>query len=285
MSRLFPWSHIYFFIYKLFTDYPGLQGTLCPQDFPHETGTQLNPSWCYCWWPAVYVDTMVDVLKPLLLQKHKHKLQVPWLSYNWWGSQAWDALQDSTGNSSINEIETRLEWQEYFSQFQDTSDALPCLSHLLVSCESWTLTVELQRRIQAMKMRCNHKIPHISDKDCVTYGEVHAKIQQAIGPHKDLTIIQRCKLQWYGHVSHSSGLAKTILGGTMKGERRQGKWKKRWEDYFREWTGVEFAKSQRAMENREKRRKLIVKSSVVPQQPLQLRDRWWWWRLHKHGMF
>ena len=40
----------------------------------------------------------------------------------------------------------------------------------------------------------------------------------------------------------------------MKGERRQGKWKKRWEDYFREWTGVEFAKSQRAMENREKRR-------------------------------
>ena len=59
----------------------------------------------------------------------------------------------------------------------------------------------------------------------------------------------------------------------MKGERRQGKWKKRWEDYFREWTGVEFAKSQRAMENREKRRKLNVKSSVVPQQPLQLRDR------------
>ena len=55
--------------------------------------------------------------------------------------------------------------------------------------------------------------------------------------------------------------------------RRQGRQRKRWEDSIREWTGVEFTKSQRAVENREKWRKLIVKSSVVPQQPMQLRDR------------
>ena len=40
---------------------------------------------------------------------------------------------------------------------------------------------------------------------------------------------------------------------------------------------LEFAKSQRGVENREKRRKLVVKSSVVPQRPSRLRDRWWWW--------
>ena len=34
----------------------------------------------------------------------------------------------------------------------------------------------------------------------------------------------------------------------------------------------EFGKSQRAEENREKRRKLVAKSSVVPQRLLQLRD-------------
>ena len=34
-----------------------------------------------------------------------------------------------------------------------------------------------------------------------------------------------------------------------------------------------FGKSQRAVENMENRRKLVAKSSVVPQQPLQLRDR------------
>ena len=47
--------------------------------------------------------------------------------------------------------------------------------------------------------------------------------------------------------------------------RRQGRQRKRLEDNIREWTGLEFSKSQRAVENREKWRKLVVKSSVVPQ--------------------
>ena len=76
-----------------------------------------------------------------------------------------------------------------------------------------------------------------------------------------------------GHVSRSSGLAKTILQGTVKGRRRQGRQRKRWEDNIRERTGLEFAKSQRALENREKWRKLVAKSTVVPQRPLRLRDR------------
>ena len=96
-------------------------------------------------------------------------------------------------------------------------------SIFLYACESWTLTAELQRRIQAIEMRCYRKILHISYKDHVTNEEVHAKIQQAIGPHEDLTIVKRRKLQWYGHVSHSSGLAQIILRGTVKGGRRQGR--------------------------------------------------------------
>ena len=87
-------------------------------------------------------------------------------------------------------------------------------------------------------MRCYRKILRISYKDHVTNEEVRAKIQQAIGPHEDLlTIVKRRKLHWYGHVSHSSGLARTILQGTMKGGGRQGRQKKRWEDNIREWTG------------------------------------------------
>ena len=58
---------------------------------------------------------------------------------------------------------------------------------------------------------------------------------------------KRRKLQWYGHVSRSSGLAKTILLGTVKGGRRQGRQRKRREDNIREWTGPEFSKSQRAV--------------------------------------
>ena len=116
-------------------------------------------------------------------------------------------------------------------------------SIFLYACESWTLTAELQRRIEAMKIRCNHKILRISYKDHVTNEEVRAKIQQAIGLHEDhLTIVKGRKLQWYGHISRSLGLANTILQGTVKGGRRQGRQRKRWEDNSGEWTGLEFAK-------------------------------------------
>ena len=93
----------------------------------------------------------------------------------------------------------------------------------LYSCESWSLTAELQRRIQVMEMGCYCKILRISYRDRVTNEEVRAKIQRAIGPHEDLNIVTRRKVQWNGHVSRSSGLAKIILQGTVKGGRRQGR--------------------------------------------------------------
>ena len=99
-----------------------------------------------------------------------------------------------------------------------------------------------------MEMRCDCKILCISYKDHITNEEVYAKIQQAIRPHKDLlTMVKRCKRKWYGYVYHSSGPARTILQSTVKGGRRQGRQRKRWEDNIREWTGLEFAKSQRAV--------------------------------------
>ena len=96
-------------------------------------------------------------------------------------------------------------------------------SIFLYACESWTLTAEIQRRIQAIEMWCYRKILHISYKDHVTNQEVRAKIQQAIGPHKDLTIVKRRKLQWYGHVFRSSGQAKTMKGGRRQDKADRGR--------------------------------------------------------------
>ena len=82
-----------------------------------------------------------------------------------------------------------------------------------------------------MEMRCYRKILHILYKGHVTNEEVRAKIQKPIGPHEDLlTIVKRRKLKWYGHVSRSSGLVETIVQGTVKGGRRRGRQRKRWED-------------------------------------------------------
>ena len=131
-----------------------------------------------------------------------------------------------------------------------------------------------------MEVRCYRKILPISHNGHATNEEVHAKIQQVIGPHEDLlTIVKRRKLKWYGHVSSSSGLAKSNLQGTMKGEEDKADRRRCEKTTSREWTVPGSAKFQRAVEkfrtaveNKEKWRKLIVKSSVVPQRPSRVKE-------------
>ena len=96
------------------------------------------------------------------------------------------------------------------------------ISIFLYACESWTLTAELEKRTQAFEMRCYRRLLNISYKDHVTNEEVRRKIQTAIGEYDELlTLVKKRKLRWFGHVSRSSGLAKTILQGTVKGKRKE----------------------------------------------------------------
>ena len=62
----------------------------------------------------------------------------------------------------------------------------------------------------------------ISYKDHTTHEEVRRKIQAAIGEYDELlTLGKKRKLRWFGHASRSSGLAKKILQGSVKGKRKQ----------------------------------------------------------------
>ena len=107
----------------------------------------------------------------------------------------------------------------------------------------------------------------------MTNEEDRNRIQNAIGVHDDLlTMVKKQKLRWYGHISRSSGMAKTILQGAVKGARRRGRQKKRWEDNIKEWIGMEFGDSLRAAEDREGWKGIVAKSYVMPRRPPRLRD-------------
>ena len=67
-------------------------------------------------------------------------------------------------------------------------------------------------------------------------------------------------------------MAKTVLQGTVKGARRRGNQKKRWEDNIKEWTGTGFGNSLRAAEDREGWKGIVETSSVVLRRPSRLRD-------------
>ena len=139
------------------------------------------------------------------------------------------------------------------------------LSTFLYACESWTLTVELERRVQALELRCYRRLLNISYKDHVTNEEVRNRIQNVTGVHDDLlTMVKKRKLRWYGHISRSSGMAKTILQGIVKWARRRGRQKTIWEDNIKEWTGMEFGDSQRVSEDGKRWKGIVATYSVVP---------------------
>ena len=88
---------------------------------------------------------------------------------------------------------------------------------------SWTLTADLKKRTQAFEIKCYRGLLNISYKDHVTNEQVRRKIQAATGKYNELlTLVKIQELRWSGHVSRSSGLAKTVLQGTVKGKRRSG---------------------------------------------------------------
>ena len=114
----------------------------------------------------------------------------------------------------------------------------------------------------------------MSYKKHVTNEEVRNRIQRAIGMHDDhhLTMVKKRKLRWYGHISRSSGMAKTILQGTVKGARRRERQKKRWEANIKEWTGMGFGESLRAAEDTEGWKGIVATSPIVSRRPPRLRD-------------
>ena len=137
----------------------------------------------------------------------------------------------------------------------------------------YSRNAEIERRIQALEMRCYRRLLNISYKDHVTNEEVRNRIQNAIGVHDDLlTMVKKRKLRWYGHISRASGMAKTILQGTVKGARSRGRQKKRWEDNIKEWTGMGFGNSLRTAEDREEWKGIVAAPSLVPRRPPRLRD-------------
>ena len=114
-------------------------------------------------------------------------------------------------------------------------------------------------------MRCYHRLLNILYRYHVTNYEVRRKIQAAIGEYDELlTQEKKRKLRSIDHVSRFFGLVRTILQGTVKGKSKRGRQKKRWEDNIKDLTGMDFASSTRAAENRTRWKEIVANSSVVP---------------------
>ena len=107
-------------------------------------------------------------------------------------------------------------------------------------------------------------------KKMVTYSKISSKMvntRDIAGERRRRRMVRsffalRCKLH-----------CRMSIGRFMSRQcRLRGKQRKRWEDNIKEWTGLEWKSILRKAENREEWRKLVVKSTVLPQRSARLRD-------------
>ena len=112
-------------------------------------------------------------------------------------------------------------------------------SILLYGCESWTMLADSEKKIQSFEMKCMRKLLNISYRDHKTNDFVRMKINNLVGPQEPLlATVKRRKLVWFGHVTRHDSISKTIMQGTVRGSRRQGRQRKSWLDNIKEWSGL-----------------------------------------------
>ena len=75
-----------------------------------------------------------------------------------------------------------------------------------------------------IEMRCFRNLLGVSYKDHISNEQIRTMIRQEIGHYDDLlATVKKRKLEWYGHVTRSKGLSKTILQGTTRGGKERGR--------------------------------------------------------------
>lgn len=137
------------------------------------------------------------------------------------------------------------------------------LSILLYGCESWTMTAETTRRIQAYETKCFRRLLDISWKERKSNDFVRSQVAQFTGPQELLlALVKRRKLSWFGHIRRKS-LPKTVLQETLEGGRRRGRQTKSWMDNIREWTRMDSPKLIRRVEERAGWRRLAALASLM----------------------
>ena len=101
-------------------------------------------------------------------------------------------------------------WRDSYISLGSKVILVPC--HLHISVCLWTMDID---------GRAWEKSAGLWD-DRKANEEVRSKIQAASGEYDELLImVKKRELRWFCHVSRSSGLAKTILQGTVNGKKKK----------------------------------------------------------------
>ena len=102
---------------------------------------------------------------------------------------------------------------------------------LSVSLDSWTLTADLERWIQAFENKCHRGLLDVPYRERKTNEYAWQQVNISAGRQELLlSIAKRRKLSWFGHVCRHDTLPTIILKGTVRCRHRRGRPRKSWKD-------------------------------------------------------
>jgi len=122
-------------------------------------------------------------------------------------------------------------------------------SVLLYGCETWTLTKETARRLEAVEMWLWRRMEKISYTDRITNEEVLKRVGEE---RQIMNLIRSRKRNWMGHILRGESLMKEVVEGRMEGKRTRGRPRKGMLD---DLIGSSFGDMKRRAENREEWRR------------------------------
>ena len=148
------------------------------------------------------------------------------------------------------------------------------LSSFLYGCETWTISVDSERKINSFEMRCYRRLLGVPYTAHRTNDSIIGEVRQHIGSfERFFETVKKRKLQWYGHTVRANNLATTFLQGAVPGRRPRGRPRKTWLSNVEEWTRRRPRELLTLARDRKEWRRLAhTASRMVPQRSNRSRD-------------
>ena len=107
-------------------------------------------------------------------------------------------------------------------------------STLLYGCETWTVSKEMEGRLEAMEMWCWRRMLKVSWMQ----RRSNVSILEAIGGRRELmALVMKRQMKFLGHVIRADGLENLAVTGRIAGSRSRGRPRKKYLDKMKEAIG------------------------------------------------
>ena len=127
---------------------------------------------------------------------------------------------------------------------------------MLYGAESWTLTLDSRRKLQAAEMSCWRRLLRIPWTSHTSNEEILRRIGGAAAVPLD-GIVFDLKLRYFGHiVRRAESLEKTLMLAMVEGSRARGRPRSRWLDELKIAAGMTLAELLDAARDRARWRAL-----------------------------